>query len=114
MASFVPETTEPGIVAGLVLLDPLQSPADAGQWQVMVHEGQQVEAGAVLVEIQRSAAQIGIAEDYMVGPLGFASGIASRAARFKAACPPGLASPVVAGRSCQLHSNLRYVQASLR
>lgn len=86
----VVETTEPGIVAGLALLDPSQAPADAGQWQVMVREGQQVEAGSVLVEIHGSAAQIGIAEDYVVGPLGFASGIATRAARFKAACPPGL------------------------
>lgn len=86
----VVESTEAGIVAGLGLLDPTLVPANAGRWQVMASEGQQVEAGTVLVEITGTAAQVGIAEDYVVGPLGFASGIATRAAVFKAACPKGL------------------------
>jgi len=86
----VVEATEPGVVAGLDLLNPNQAPADAGHWRVVVSEGQRVEAGSVLVEIRGTAPQIGVAEDYVVGPLGFASGIATRAERFKAACPDGL------------------------
>lgn len=84
------ETTEAGIVAGLGFIDASLAPAAAGKWRIVAAEGQHVEAGAVLVEITGTAAEIGVAEDYVLGPLGFASGIATRAAIFKHACPQGM------------------------
>jgi nicotinate-nucleotide pyrophosphorylase (carboxylating) len=84
------EATEPGIVAGLQFVDPKMAPAASGRWRILVAEGQRIDAGSVLIEVVGSAAQIGVAEDYVLGPLGFTSGIATRAAAFKAACPEGL------------------------
>lgn len=84
------ESTQSGIVAGLGFVSSAMAPVDAGRWRILASEGQQIDLGTVLVEIIGSAAQIGIAEDYVLGPLGFASGIATRAATFKAACPTGM------------------------
>jgi nicotinate-nucleotide pyrophosphorylase (carboxylating) len=84
------ETTQPGIIAGLDFIKPDLAAAPAGQWTILVREGQQLEAGAGLVEISGTAAELGIAEDFVMGPLGFASGIATRAAIFRRACPEGL------------------------
>jgi nicotinate-nucleotide pyrophosphorylase (carboxylating) len=84
------EATEAGIVAGLGFVDPKLAPASAGRWRIVATEGERVEAGAVLVEIIGTAAEIGVAEDYVLGPIGFASGIATRAEIFKAACPQGM------------------------
>lgn len=86
----VVETTEAGIIAGLGFVDPALAPAEAGTWRVLVSEGSQVAAGTALVEIVGNAHELGIAEDYVLGPIGFASGIASRAAAFRAATPEGL------------------------
>lgn len=86
----VVKTTEPGIVAGLDLLDPTAAPAPVGEWKVLVRDGDAVAPGAILVEVRGTASEIGVAEDYVVGPLGFASGIATRARMFADACPPGL------------------------
>ena len=86
----VVKTTEAGIVAGLGLLDPSLAPAPVGQWNIKVREGAAVAAGDVLIEVIGTAAEIGVAEDYVVGPLGFASGIATRAKTFVDACPSGL------------------------
>lgn len=84
------EATEAGLVAGLGLIDPATAPAGAGQWSIVAREGQRVAAGTVLIEIAGTAAELGVAEDYVLGPIGFASGIATRAAQVKAAAPDGL------------------------
>jgi nicotinate-nucleotide pyrophosphorylase (carboxylating) len=86
----VVEATQAGIVAGLGFVDPKAAPAAVGEWRTLVSEGQQVSAGDVLIEVVGTAAEIAVAEDYVLGPLGFASGIATRAAMFKSACPPGM------------------------
>jgi nicotinate-nucleotide pyrophosphorylase (carboxylating) len=86
----VVEATEVGIVAGLGFIAPSMAPAPAGRWTIAASEGQRVAAGTVLVEIIGTAAELGIAEDYVLGPIGFASGIATRAAAVKAAAPDGL------------------------
>jgi nicotinate-nucleotide pyrophosphorylase (carboxylating) len=86
----VVETTEAGRIAGLGFVDPALAPAEAGTWRVLVDEGAQVEPGAALVEVIGKAHELGIAEDYVLGPTGFASGIATRAAAFRAAAPEGL------------------------
>jgi nicotinate-nucleotide pyrophosphorylase (carboxylating) len=86
----VVETTETGRVAGLGFVDPALAPAEAGKWRVLVNEGAEVGPGAALVEIIGKAHELGIAEDYVLGPIGFASGIATRAAAFRAAAPEGL------------------------
>ena len=86
----VVEATESGIVAGLGFVDPALAPASAGQWRLLVAEGARVEAGTALVEVVGEAHELGIAEDYVLGPIGFASGIATRAAQFRVAAPAGL------------------------
>ncbi len=86
----VVEATEPGLVAGLGFVDRSAAPDGAGRWRLLAEEGQSVEAGTPLVEVIGSAAALGVAEDYVLGPIGFASGIARRAAEFKAACPEGM------------------------
>lgn len=86
----VVETTEAGLVAGLGFIDPALAPASAGRWRLLVEEGASVAAGTVLVEVVGEAHELGIAEDYVLGPIGFASGIATRASQFRAAAPAGL------------------------
>lgn len=83
-------TTQPGIVAGTQFVDPGAAGEPAGQWRVCVQEGQIVEAGDILIEIIGSASELAVAEDYAVGQLGFASGIATRAKQFVDACPTGM------------------------
>jgi len=86
----VVEATEPGLVAGTQLVDPATSPANCGHWRLLVDEGQAVAAGQPLVSVIGTATELGIAEDYVLGALGFASGIATRAVQFRAAAPAGL------------------------
>lgn len=86
----VVETTQPGLIAGLGFVDPALAPASAGQWRLLVAEASAVEAGTALVEVIGEAHELGVAEDYVLGPIGFASGIATRAAQFRAAAPTGL------------------------
>ena len=86
----VVEAAQPGIVAGFAFVDREAVPVAAGAWRILAADGQHVETGEVLVEVSGSAAQIAVAEDYVLGPLGFASGVATRAAAFRAACPPGM------------------------
>ncbi len=86
----VVETTQAGIVAGSQFIAPTLAPANAGSWKVCISEGQEVFPGDVLVELVGEGAELGVAEDYVLGPLGFASGIATRAQIFKAAAPSGL------------------------
>jgi nicotinate-nucleotide pyrophosphorylase (carboxylating) len=86
----VVETTEAGRVAGLGFVDPALAPVQAGVWRVLVEEGTVVAPGTALVEIIGEAHELGVAEDYVLGPIGFASGIATRAAAFREAAPDGL------------------------
>ncbi|BFM15743.1 nicotinate-nucleotide pyrophosphorylase [Maricurvus nonylphenolicus] len=93
----VVEATEAGVIAGLDFIQPEKllssdsgQEAHAGHWNIKVQDGQWVEAGEPLIEVIGSATELGITEDYIMGPLGFASGIATRAKVFQDACPEGL------------------------
>lgn len=83
-------TTQAGIVAGTQFVDPSVASEPVGQWRVTVKDGQRVAAGDVLIEIIGTASELAVAEDYAVGQLGFASGIATRAKQFVDACPAGM------------------------
>lgn len=82
--------TEPGVLAGTALLAPSGATLPAGCWTVLVSDGTAVVPGQPLVEVSGSAAQLAAAEDYVMGPLGYASGIATRARQVAGAAPPGL------------------------
>lgn len=82
--------TEPGLLAGLAFVDVNSAPAPAGTWRVLVQDGEAVSAGQVLIEVEGTASELAVAEDYVLGPLGFASGIATRARIFRQASPSGL------------------------
>jgi nicotinate-nucleotide pyrophosphorylase (carboxylating) len=84
------KTTEPGVIAGLSLLNPGAAPGPVGAWKTLVEEGMRVEAGAAIVEVTGTASEIILAEDHVLGPIGFASGVATRAGVFARMCPPGL------------------------
>lgn len=84
------KTTQPGIVAGTQFIDPSVATEPVGEWRVVVNDGDRVEAGDVLIEIIGTASELAVAEDYAVGQLGFASGIATRAKQFVDACPAGM------------------------
>src|SRR5690606_25895711 len=62
----VVEATQPGIVAGLGFVDPQTAPAAAGTWRLLVEDGQSVAAGDALIEVIGTAAEIGVAEDYVL------------------------------------------------
>jgi nicotinate-nucleotide pyrophosphorylase (carboxylating) len=83
--------TEPGCVAGLGLLDPASAPVPVGDWHILRRDGDELSPGAPIIEIEGSAAEVAAAEDFVVGNLGFASGVANRARQIAAATPPGLA-----------------------
>ena len=86
----VVEACEPGTIAGTALVDPASPLGSDGSWQLLVAEGDTVEAGQPLIELIGSAPHLGVAEDHILGPLGFASGIATRARVFRQAAPAGL------------------------
>ena len=86
----VVEACEPGIIAGTGFVDPEASLGANGSWRLLVEEGDAIEAGQPLIELIGTAAQLGVAEDHILGPLGFASGIATRAKMFRDAAPVGL------------------------
>ena len=81
--------TEPGLVAGTGLVVP-PSTDPAGQWDIVAVEGEKADAGQPLVFIEGSAWEISVAEDHVLGVLGFAGGIARRGAEIRAAAPDGL------------------------
>ena len=81
--------TEPGLVAGMALVCP-PSTDPAGHWDVVAVEGQRADAGQALVYIEGSAWEISVAEDHVLGVMGFAGGIARRGASMKSAAPKGL------------------------
>lgn len=86
----VVEACEPGTIAGTGFVDPATSLGEGGSWRLLVAEGEAVKAGQPLVELIGMAPRLGIAEDHVLGPLGFASGIATRARVFRQAAPAGL------------------------
>lgn len=86
----VVEACEAGIIAGTGFVDPSASLGDGGSWRLLVAEGDVVEAGQPLIELIGPAPRLGVAEDHVLGPLGFASGIATRARQFRDAAPAGL------------------------
>lgn len=86
----VVRTTQKGVVAGTQFVDPSIAPEPVGEWRTLVKDGTRVEAGTALVEIIGTASELAVAEDFAVGSLGFASGIATRASEFADACPSGL------------------------
>ena len=81
---------EAGVVAGTLLLAPEAAGVPAGRWTVLVAEGAPVEPARPLVEVCGSAGELAVAEDYVMGALGFASGVATRASGVRAAAPGGL------------------------
>jgi nicotinate-nucleotide pyrophosphorylase (carboxylating) len=87
----VVSATEPGIVAGLEMLDEARSGRDVGTWTVMVEEGAVVEAGEPILEVHGSAGQLAAAEDVVMGPLGWAGGVAARCRKLRATAPSDLA-----------------------
>jgi nicotinate-nucleotide pyrophosphorylase (carboxylating) len=88
--SAVVTATEPGIAAGFGLLDSTNCSFPAGQWRIVARDGEVVRSGQVLVEVSGSAAELATAEDFVLGPIGFASGLATVARRFVEAAPTGL------------------------
>jgi nicotinate-nucleotide pyrophosphorylase (carboxylating) len=82
--------TESGMLAGTRLLDQTAAPQPTGRWQLVRGEGDRVEPGEPILEILGTATEIGVAEDYVLGPLGFAGGVATRARQLRDACPSGL------------------------
>lgn len=86
----VVRTTQAGVVAGTRFVDPAATPEPAGVWRLAVKDGERVTPGTVLVELEGTASELAVAEDFAVGSLGFASGIATRAQQFLAACPAGM------------------------
>lgn len=86
----VVEACEAGILAGTRLVDPANTLGEQGAWRLLAAEGDRVVAGQPLIEVVSNAPQLGVTEDYVLGPLGFASGIATRARLFRDAAPAGL------------------------
>jgi nicotinate-nucleotide pyrophosphorylase (carboxylating) len=96
---------EPGIVAGMALLDASAAPDPAGQWVPLRADGDVVEAGDRLIEVTGTAWELAVAEDHALGILGFAGGIARHARQLRTAAPPGLR--VVCGGWKKLPSALK-------
>lgn len=86
----VVEACEDAIIAGTGFVDPTESLGASGSWRLLVADGDTLTAGQPLIELTGEATRLGIAEDYVLGPLGFASGIATRATQFRKAAPVGL------------------------
>ena len=82
--------TEPGAVAGMEFLDSSLAPAPAGHWELLAGNGDRVVPSQALLRVTGSATELGVAEDYVMGGLGFACGIATRARAIMDLCPPGL------------------------
>jgi len=81
---------EPGVVAGIGLLDPRHAPDPAGSWLPLRRDGEAVDAGGAIVEVTGTAWELAVAEDHVLGTLGVAGGIARAALALRDAAPPGL------------------------
>lgn len=82
---------EPGVVAGMSLVDPAAAPDPAGEWHALRADGERVQDGDRLVEVTGSAWEIAVAGDHVLGSLGVAGGLARRAIDLRDAAPAGLA-----------------------
>lgn len=98
--------TEPGLVAGTALIQPPETDP-AGRWDVVVIDGERADAGQPLIYIEGSAWEISIAEDHVMGVLGFAGGIARRGVEIKRQAPHHLR--VVCGGWKKLPASLKPV-----
>lgn len=85
----VVSATEPGFVAGTALVKP-QTTDPTGRWDIVANEGERADAGQPLVFVEGTAWEVSIAEDHVLGILGFAGGIARRGTEIKNAAPPEL------------------------
>ena len=81
---------EPGVIAGLDGLSALEGTPGLGTWDVRVAEGRRVSAGDVLARLRGAAGDVLAATDHLMGPVGYASGVATRCAALAASAPPGL------------------------
>lgn len=81
--------TEPGLVAGTALVKP-PGTDPAGHWDIVVVDGERADPGQPLVYLEGNAWEISIAEDHVLGVLGFAGGIARRGAEIKRQAPSSL------------------------
>ncbi|KUI29283.1 hypothetical protein AU194_20635 [Mycobacterium sp. GA-2829] len=104
--SAVVSPTEPGLVAGTALVHPA-SADPAGRWDILAVEGESADRGQPLVYIEGSAWEISVAEDHVMGVLGFAGGVARRGSEIKAEAPAGLR--VVCGGWKKLPAQLKPV-----
>jgi len=86
----VVEACEAGVIAGTGFVDPTASLGAGGTWRLLVAEGDSVMPGQPLIELVGEATRLGVAEDHVLGQLGFASGIATRAKSFRESAPAGL------------------------
>jgi len=82
--------TEPGVIAGLKLVEPALAEIGGGSWTLLAVEGSSVQATQPLLEICGSAAELARAEDHVLGPLGWASGIATRCRAITERAPSSL------------------------
>lgn len=82
--------TEPGVVAGLAELRSLTASGKLGHFDILCADGDLASAGSSIAEIAGTAAQLAAAENAVLGPLGFAGGIARRCRDIVADCPEGL------------------------
>jgi nicotinate-nucleotide pyrophosphorylase (carboxylating) len=80
--------TEPGVVAGTALVVPPIGGESLGTWTILRADGDAVLPGVPLVAIDGDATELAIAEDYVLGVLGMAGGIARRALEIRAVSPP--------------------------
>jgi len=97
--------TEPGVVAGTDQLRELASAGRVGRFTVLFADGESVEADTPIMEIDGTAAQLAAAEDVVLGPLGFAGGIARRCRQIMADRPDELR--VVCGGWKKLPNSLK-------
>ncbi|MGI9163121.1 MAG: hypothetical protein ACR2JI_09415 [Mycobacterium sp.] len=82
--------TEDGVVAGTDALRELAADSRFGDCEVRCSDGQSVAAGEVLAEIIGTAIELAAAEDAVLGPLGFAGGVARRCHDIVESAPMGL------------------------
>lgn len=102
----VVSATERGLVAGTGLIrQPSTDPA--GSWDIVAVEGEHADAAQPLIFVDGSAWEISMAEDHVLGVLGFAGGIARRGAEIKSLAPQGLR--VVCGGWKKLPAQLKPV-----
>lgn len=86
----VVSAAEPGIVAGLDALSELVAEGQFGRFSAMQGNGDDVAAHTPIAQFTGTATQLAAAEDTVLGPLGYAGGIARRCRQIRASAPPGL------------------------